>query len=1188
MAILYHKPVVILALDQEAWDLLTVPGGAEAAKEQADRVAGAESSNSSGPAAEKGWVEKGYGPALNVYEGEHIVPGEPMSLELLRKLYSQLASINICPCRVLEEINLGWPSMLDTALSYISKDLEYSKEHAQLQNKAVAWERAVNSGGPHPLLQEAEAIFWAQWVSRAEQRRQEPPPTEQMKAFIHASQRKSSQRRRRTRVLSIGLVVVLLVGILASTTAAIVATQATAQARDSAEQARVAKLAADRGQALAEERARQAEEAQLVTVASSALPHIGRDPNIADQWELSVAAAAMRAINGTDHARELLAAVSEARALTKADSVRLLLNAGSVVQNFAWSPLPGALAVSAAGSLLLLWNQLGQGPLPGQVRHQSRPWPLSFPRAIAGGENGVVSWLPALAWSPDGRRLVAGVLQQPASGPRACSLALWWDLVGEAEADPLVIPAAVHGEGCSLVEAAFSPDGAFLAAAVGTGFGGKMAGSLAVWRVLGPEKRVAEHLRLDGHYERLQMPMVGTLEDNSIVIPIDSSRHVMAWSPVGALLTSPEEDGSVRVVHAALGGSSNSSSKGSNSTKGAAARVTLLEGHRGKVTNLAWAPRRLDNELQLATASTDGDVRVWKWPFGGSADPTSTVVFSGTTPATQVAWGQGGEWLAAGTADGSVHVRRLSSGASGDFPELGMTFEYEGADTWMVGVLSLAWEPAGNARLAVGRHDGCVYVYNLKSPQVLKLETLYHGHLQDPFRQLRPPLKVAWAQDGSQRLAVSPAVSSEFHLWEIHGGDDPPGGKGLLPGLARAEGYEVAWTASGSLLAVSSVVQTVDVATGRVGFLVDSPLTNNDGEDVPLSSVGPPGPSPFSDLLLDEGFLPSVHQICKSLQQALPGGFFSFQQLQWLSSFSPDCSHLIFPPSPQETTVVSLLRDPGSTMQLEGWDVTAWSRDGWLAAGSRDIAHIWSPEALGIFGDGVLATEPVGLELSLSGNFSSFSGFREMAFSPDGSMVAAGTGDVILLGGQLYHGELCVWRVPGGELLLPELCRESSLLQPVAKISWSPTNSRLAVGLENSGDVLILDGVGWGGVPPESSILPGPAESVTTIAWRHDVVKLAVGYASGSILLWDFASKSFQVLYGHVGKVWSIAWSPDSRLLASGAADGVRLWEHLEPADFLPWFSDRYDSLGFNLNIRDLAEAGIPPYFAELIHGQER
>ena len=133
-AIHHSKPIAVLVLDKEAWDLLTAPHGALAT-----------------------WESSTWGPPLSAYEGQEIDPSEaPFDLACASRLFAHLSSINLCPCRPLEEQNLGMSGILDTAEKHISKDLGYFKELAELKRLSTKWEER---GCPKSLLLQRKAAI---------------------------------------------------------------------------------------------------------------------------------------------------------------------------------------------------------------------------------------------------------------------------------------------------------------------------------------------------------------------------------------------------------------------------------------------------------------------------------------------------------------------------------------------------------------------------------------------------------------------------------------------------------------------------------------------------------------------------------------------------------------------------------------------------------------------------------------------------------------------------------------------------------------------------------------------------------------------------------------------------------------------------------------------------------------------
>src|SRR5215468_1656405 len=92
--------------------------------------------------------------------------------------------------------------------------------------------------------------------------------------------------------------------------------------------------------------------------------------------------------------------------------------------------------------------------------------------------------------------------------------------------------------------------------------------------------------------------------------------------------------------------------------------------------------------------------------------------------------------------------------------------------------------------------------------------------------------------------------------------------------------------------------------------------------------------------------------------------------------------------------------------------------------------------------------------------------------------------------------------------------------------------------------LLISPAVAHADTPSE---FKGHTALVYSVAFSPDGKLLATGSFDNSIKLWDFAAgKEARTLTGHTAPVYCVAWSPDGKPLASGAGNAdksVRLWD---------------------------------------------
>jgi WD40 repeat protein/DNA-binding SARP family transcriptional activator len=155
-----------------------------------------------------------------------------------------------------------------------------------------------------------------------------------------------------------------------------------------------------------------------------------------------------------------------------------------------------------------------------------------------------------------------------------------------------------------------------------------------------------------------------------------------------------------------------------------------------------------------------------------------------------------------------------------------------------------------------------------------------------------------------------------------------------------------------------------------------------------------------------------------------------------------------------------------------------------------------------------------------------FGGITSVAFSPNGKLLAASTGD----------GQIRVWRTADGQPLLTL----SGHTNWVWSIAFSPDGQILASG---SHDLTVrLWDVHTGQC---LKTLSGHTRGVRSVAFSPDNQTLASGSYDQTIRLWDIhTGQSLKTLMGHTNSIWSIAFSLDGQTLASGSeGQTVRLWD---------------------------------------------
>jgi WD40 repeat protein len=553
----------------------------------------------------------------------------------------------------------------------------------------------------------------------------------------------------------------------------------------------------------------------------------------------------------------------------------------------------------------------------------------------------------------------------------------------------------------------------------------------------------------------------------------------------------------------------------------AAARpgIATLTGDTGAVNSVAFSP----DGKTLATVSQDNTVRLWDAATGQQIGKPFTSRTTGLF--TSVAFSPDGKSLATGGLASGVQLWNVASHRqTGFLGGLLLGGVFSSYTVW-----SVAFSPSGKT-LAVGSTFGCE-VWDLATHQVIR---------STAFSQTGTVTSVAFSPDG-KTLAVG---GSGVWLWDVATGQ--PIGKSLTGSTGRLSFLpfshrvtSVAFSPDGKILASGSADDTVRLWNVATGQQIGSNLVG--GGAVDSVAFSPDGKILASGSADDTVRLWDV-ATGQQIGNPITGHTGPVDSV----AFSPD-GKILASGSADDTVrlwdVASLIGAATLTGQSAAVDSVAFSPDGKILAsgsadGADDTVRLWD----------VAARQQIGNPLV---GHSALPGQVSVAFSPDGKILASGIAD----------GTVRLWNVATGQQIGNPLGQPSAfdfVGGSVNSVAFSPDGKILASGSAFSTvtlwDVATHQQIGN---PISPSRTSGEVlGQVSSVAFSPDGKILADGIVfssasasdvgMGTLQLWDVASHRQLIgnLANTVGAVYSVAFSPDGKTLASGSGDGtVRLWD---------------------------------------------
>jgi WD40 repeat protein len=488
-----------------------------------------------------------------------------------------------------------------------------------------------------------------------------------------------------------------------------------------------------------------------------------------------------------------------------------------------------------------------------------------------------------------------------------------------------------------------------------------------------------------------------------------------------------------------------------------------------------------------------------------------------------------GRTMAIGTATGDIHLWNVATGRA-----LSPVIQHVGPP----GLWAIAFSPDGT-RLAMGSQGGIAQVWDAQTGEPVGKVMRQDGSMQ----------VVVFSPDGQSVAIASQGLGTSLGVTRIW---DYASGQVVGPTFRHPNGnaWTVAFSPSGSILATGSDDGTArlwDIATGtlvappmrhdgfvfQIQFSPDGRLLATASQDGTVGLWSAVTGEPVLQPLPHSGGVSHVAFSTDSrlLAAGEDNGTVSIWDMGTITRLAAPLPHqgavhgLDF--GPGGDLLISSAEDgmarfwaipdrmePAKTYPEAGWAFAFDSSGARLAVAYADetirIHHPHSQQSVGpaLTSDGVVS---------------------EMAFSPDGRLLAAGS----------LNGSVQMWRADTGVPYGDPLVHGEPMPGISFGVAFSPDGSRLA-SVAADGTLKLWD------VHTHTLAVPTMQQPgrVDALAFNPDGETIATG-ASGGVTFWNVSDGTrLTSPFSYHGWVFNLAFSPDGTLLATASSDShVRLWD---------------------------------------------